>query len=50
MCGPKFCSMRISHDIRQFSKENGLESEATIQEGMELKAKEFKEKGSVIYK
>ncbi|MNM87907.1 Phosphomethylpyrimidine synthase [compost metagenome] len=50
MCGPKFCSMRISHDIRQYSKENGFESEAAIQEGMELKAKEFKEKGSVIYK
>lgn len=50
MCGPKFCSMRISHDIRQYSKENGFESEAAIQEGMELKAKEFKETGSVIYK
>lgn len=50
MCGPKFCSMRITQDIRQYAKENGLDSEDAIQEGMELKAKEFKEAGSVIYK
>lgn len=50
MCGPKFCSMRITQDIRQYAKENGLDSEAAIQEGMEIKAKEFKEAGSEIYK
>ncbi|WP_433945122.1 phosphomethylpyrimidine synthase ThiC [Paenibacillus sp. SN-8-1] len=50
MCGPKFCSMRITQDIRQYAKENGLDSEAAIQEGMEAKSKEFKETGSVIYK
>ncbi|WP_068613448.1 phosphomethylpyrimidine synthase ThiC [Paenibacillus tuaregi] len=50
MCGPKFCSMRITQDIRQYARENGLDSEAAIQEGMELKSKEFKEAGSVIYK
>ncbi|RUT31830.1 phosphomethylpyrimidine synthase ThiC [Paenibacillus zeisoli] len=50
MCGPKFCSMRITQDIRQYAKDNGLDSEAAIQEGLEAKSKEFKETGSVIYK
>ncbi|UII56870.1 phosphomethylpyrimidine synthase ThiC [Cytobacillus spongiae] len=46
MCGPKFCSMRISQDIRHMAQsENGL-----IIEGMKEKAKEFVENGSAIYK
>lgn len=40
MCGPKFCSMRISHDIRDSAAEAGMRD----------KAAEFKEGGSVIYK
>ncbi|USB33577.1 phosphomethylpyrimidine synthase ThiC [Paenibacillus sp. YPG26] len=50
MCGPKFCSMRITQDIRQYAKEKGLDSEEAIQEGLEAKSREFKETGSVIYK
>lgn len=44
MCGPKFCSMRISHDIRSSSQQKEIE------EGMKEKATEFKEQGSFIYK
>lgn len=31
MCGPKFCSMRISHDIREYAKENDLETTEAIE-------------------
>ncbi|WP_410513525.1 phosphomethylpyrimidine synthase ThiC [Paenibacillus sp. BR2-3] len=55
MCGPKFCSMRISHDIRDTARQqDGLEQEQPEKEviaaGMREKAVEFKEGGSVIYK
>ncbi|GIN65704.1 phosphomethylpyrimidine synthase [Bacillus sonorensis] len=49
MCGPKFCSMRISQDIRDYAKENNLDEKAAIEKGMEEKAKEFKQAGSKIY-
>ncbi|WP_071461502.1 phosphomethylpyrimidine synthase ThiC [Bacillus massilinigeriensis] len=42
MCGPKFCSMRISHDIRGMA-------DTEKEEGMKEKAREFVEKGSRIY-
>lgn len=47
MCGPKFCSMRISHDIREYAKDNDLETTEAIEKGM--KAKEFKDTGSHLY-
>ncbi|MEX2461392.1 MAG: phosphomethylpyrimidine synthase ThiC [Paenibacillaceae bacterium] len=50
MCGPKFCSMRISQDIRDYAKHQEIEEQQAIEMGMENKAKEFKENGSVIYK
>ncbi|MGF9964062.1 phosphomethylpyrimidine synthase ThiC [Bacillus rhizoplanae] len=49
MCGPKFCSMRISHDIREYAKENDLETTEAISKGMKEKAEEFKETGSQLY-
>ena len=50
MCGPKFCSMRISHDIREYAKENDLETTEAISQGMKEKAEEFKETGSQLYR
>jgi len=50
MCGPKFCSMRISQDIRDYAKQQDIEEQQAIEMGMENKAKEFKENGNVIYK
>ena len=49
MCGPKFCSMRISQDIRNYAKEKDLNTTEAIHQGMQEKAKEFKETGSQIY-
>ena len=49
MCGPKFCSMKITEDIRQFAKEQGMETVEAIEEGMKQMASEFKEQGSEIY-
>ncbi|MFS4482502.1 phosphomethylpyrimidine synthase ThiC [Hyunsoonleella sp. 2307UL5-6] len=50
MCGPKFCSMKISQEVRDFAAENKISDEnEVIQKGMEEKSKEFKEKGSEVY-
>ncbi|MEK5330388.1 phosphomethylpyrimidine synthase ThiC [Lysinibacillus sp. FSL W8-0992] len=49
MCGPKFCSMRISQDIRNYAKEKDLNTTEAIHQGMQEKAKEFKDTGSRLY-
>ena len=50
MCGPHFCSMKITQDVRNYAKEQGLNDEkAALQEGMKQKSEEFKEAGSEIY-
>ena len=50
MCGPKFCSMRISHDIRGMANGETLSDELDIEEGMKKKAEEFVHDGSNIYR
>jgi phosphomethylpyrimidine synthase len=49
MCGPKFCSMKITEDIREFAREQGLGEDQAIDAGMEQMAEEFREKGGEIY-
>ena len=49
MCGPKFCSMRITQDIREYADKQGLTLEEAAKKGMKEKAQEFKKKGSSIY-
>ncbi|MGR6906769.1 phosphomethylpyrimidine synthase ThiC [Lysinibacillus capsici] len=49
MCGPKFCSMRISQDIRNYAKDKDLNTTEAIHQGMKEKAEEFKKAGSRIY-
>ncbi|AGK53436.1 phosphomethylpyrimidine synthase ThiC [Bacillus sp. 1NLA3E] len=49
MCGPKFCSMRISHDIRGIAMEKGFDYENVIDEGLKEKADEFRATGGEIY-
>ena len=50
MCGPKFCSMEITQQVRDYAAKLGLADEsAAIEEGMQSKAAEFKEKGGEIY-
>ena len=49
MCGPTFCSMKISEEVREYAAKEGLTSEEAIEKGMEEKSKEFANKGSKIY-
>jgi phosphomethylpyrimidine synthase len=49
MCGPHFCSMRITEDVRKFAAEQGVSEEAALEVGMQEKAKEFVEKGAKVY-
>jgi phosphomethylpyrimidine synthase len=50
MCGPKFCSMKISQDVRDYAAENGFDKiEVALDEGMKAKSEEFKKAGSEIY-
>jgi len=49
MCGPHFCSMKITEDVRKYAAEQGISDEAALQKGMEEKAREFTEKGSELY-
>ena len=49
MCGPKFCSMKITQDIRDYARENGLGNADAIQKGLDDKSREFKKSGSEIY-
>jgi phosphomethylpyrimidine synthase len=48
MCGPKFCSMRITQDVRDYAEANGLTTVAAIEAGMSEKATEFTEGGGRI--
>lgn len=49
MCGPKFCSMKISQEVRDFAAANDIVDNEVIQKGMDEKSKEFKDKGSEVY-
>ncbi len=42
MCGPHFCSMKITQDIRDYAKDNGLSEEEAIDAGMEEKAQAYR--------
>ena len=49
MCGPKFCSMSITQDVREYAAKHGISESEAIQKGMEEKAREFAEAGGEIY-
>ena len=48
MCGPKFCSMRITQDIRDYARDHGVGEDQAVQLGMEEKSVEFRELGGRI--
>ncbi|HYX44801.1 MAG TPA: phosphomethylpyrimidine synthase ThiC, partial [Acidimicrobiales bacterium] len=50
MCGPKFCSMRISQDVREYARAHGVSEEQALSLGMEEKAVEFVAGGAEIYR
>ena len=49
MCGPHFCSMRITEDVRRYAAEQGLAEDEALNRGLEQKAMEFTESGAEIY-
>ncbi len=49
MCGPHFCSMKITEDVRQYAREKGVTEEEALRLGMDEKSDEFKEAGSEVY-
>ena len=49
MCGPKFCSMKITQEVREFAKEQGLSEAQARDAGMAEKSAEFKRAGGEIY-
>jgi phosphomethylpyrimidine synthase len=49
MCGPKFCSMRITQDVRDYASSRGIESESALAAGLAEKAEEFAATGKQLY-
>jgi len=49
MCGPHFCSMKISQDVREYAKTNGLDQTTALQVGMAEKSAEFLDEGARVY-
>ena len=49
MCGPHFCSMKITEDVRRYAREKGVTDEDALRLGMAEKSDEFKESGSEVY-
>ncbi len=49
MCGPHFCSMRITQDVRDYATQQGLDEEGALAAGLEEKARAFREAGSTVY-
>jgi phosphomethylpyrimidine synthase len=49
MCGPHFCSMKITQDVREFAEQHGVDETAALKAGLDEKSREFREKGSQVY-
>ena len=49
MCGPHFCSMKITEDVRKYAAEHGLSDEDAVKSGMEQKSHGFVSAGAEIY-
>jgi phosphomethylpyrimidine synthase len=49
MCGPHFCSMKITQDVRDYAAKQGLEEAAALAQGMAEKSAEFKQQGAEVY-
>ena len=51
MCGPHFCSMKITQDVRDYAAKQGIEAiPVAVETGMEEKAREFREQGGEVYR
>ncbi|HEX3785930.1 MAG TPA: phosphomethylpyrimidine synthase ThiC [Pseudonocardiaceae bacterium] len=49
MCGPKFCSMRITQDVRKYAEEHGMATVDAIEAGMDEMSAQFRERGNQVY-
>ena len=49
MCGPKFCSMKITQDVRDYAAEHGVDETSALDEGMAEKAAQFRAQGAEVY-
>ena len=49
MCGPNFCSMKITEDVRKYAAENGYTEDEALQKGMREKSDEFTNQGAEVY-
>jgi phosphomethylpyrimidine synthase len=49
MCGPRFCSMKITEDVRKYAAEQGLSESDALELGMKTKAIEFSETKADVY-
>jgi phosphomethylpyrimidine synthase len=49
MCGPKFCSMKITQDVRDYAASLGIDGKEAIEEGMKEKSEEFRSRGGEVY-
>jgi phosphomethylpyrimidine synthase len=49
MCGPHFCSMKITQDVRKYAEEHGVPADAALEVGMAEKAEEFRTHGDRVY-
>jgi len=50
MCGPHFCSMKITQEVRDYAAQQGISEIAALKQGMEVKAVEFVKNGAEIYR
>ncbi len=50
MCGPHFCSMKITQDVRNYAKEHGMSADEALNKGMQEKSVEFVKGGAEIYR
>ncbi len=50
MCGPSFCSMKITQDVRDYAAEHGLDDQAALEAGMAEKSAEFLQQGAEVYR
>ena len=50
MCGPKFCSMKITQDVRDYAAAQGVSDEEALKKGMQQKAVEFVSSGAEVYR
>lgn len=50
MCGPKFCSMKITQEVRDYAAQQGVDTQAAVSSGMEEQAVRFRESGAQVYR